>query len=201
MDRVALYKSVLHFANKISLKNNSKPEFKFLCECLFGLLVCCTLVITKIARVISSDKKAFKAAYKRLERNLNQYSLLEIQKKASWKNLKTVSKEDIIAIDLGDITKPYSEKMENISKVVDGSDGHKIKNGYWLLGGVAINITSQKKTPLPIELEIFSSSEINFSSENGKIKCLLEKIFILWNKKHLRTGQLSLWIEGQIVKY
>ena len=182
MDELALYNSILNFVNQIIPKNTSLPKYKFIYEGFLGVFISTTLIITEIVRAIS-DVEDFKATYKRIDRNLNQYSIIELQNKASLNNFKELTKDDIIAIDLGDITKPHAEKMENIGKVADGSDGHKIKNGYWLLGSAAININSQEKTPLPLWLEIFSTHEISHKSENSKIISLLDKIsFVHGNK-------------------
>ena len=54
-----------------------------------------------------------------------------------------------MALDLGDINKPYAEKMENLATVRDGSEG-KIDNGYWLINVVGADVEGEDLVPLCI---------------------------------------------------
>src|SRR5205085_1506326 len=153
MDKKRLYSSLLKFANNFTSKNIKKPEFKFICEMLIVMLTSNTLVVTNIARAIS-DVSDFNSTYRRLDRNLNYYSVADMQNNCAIKNISKLDKNDIIAIDMGDIIKQHAKKMEHIDWVADGSDDHKIKQGYWLLSAVSVNPMSQDKVPLPLYLEL-----------------------------------------------
>ncbi|MCX6127178.1 MAG: hypothetical protein NTV34_20845 [Proteobacteria bacterium] len=77
-----------------------------------------------------------------------------------------IQHDTVITVDLGDITKPHAKTLECLGRVADGSDGHKIKPGYWTLGAVAVNPKFEEKTPQPLELKVYSASSEGFYSEN-----------------------------------
>ena len=82
----------------------------------------------------------------------------------------------MIAIDPGEITKPHSKTLECLAKVADGSDDHRIKPGYSLLGAVAVNPKRLDKTPQLLALELYSSESGDFVSENTVIKDFISEI-------------------------
>jgi len=70
-------------------------------------------------------------------------------------------------LDLGDINKPYAEKMENLATVRDGNEG-KIDNGYWLINVVGADVEGEDLVPL-LYSELYSQEARGFKSEDTQI--------------------------------
>lgn len=153
-----------------------RPAEKFVRDFLSGMIASQSTVLTNIARSLSKGAGDFKAVYKRINRRLGEVDFSPAYEQQRIRAFKEITDDTVIAIDLGDITKPYSTVLECLGQVADGSDGHRIKPGYWLLGAVAVNPYMQEKTPDPLELKIFSSSSETFSSENTVLKELISDI-------------------------
>ena len=72
----------------------------------------------------------------------------------------------VIPIDLSDICKPYAKKMEALCPIHDASTGKKGAKGYKLVTACAVNLgASQKRTPLPLKFEAFSSKDEGFENQ------------------------------------
>ncbi|NJM55656.1 MAG: hypothetical protein HC841_06885 [Verrucomicrobiae bacterium] len=140
-----------------------------------------SLVVTDIARALSSGNQDFKANYKRLGRRLGEVDLGPAMAQQQARALDEVSDDTIVAIDIGDVAKPYANEFECLDRVADGSDGHVVKNGYWLIGAVAVNPWTEDKTPAPLELRLYSTKSEGWVSENALIKEVISDI-------HGRTG-------------
>src|SRR5690625_5106378 len=72
-------------------------------------------------------------------------------------------KDNLIIVDNSEIVKPYSNKLEALGKVRDGSTG-RIEKGYWTTN--MIGITSTTKHPISLYSHLFSSTEKGFVSQN-----------------------------------
>jgi hypothetical protein len=72
----------------------------------------------------------------------------------------------VIAIDPGDIMKPYAKAMENLCGIWDGSEGDKAR-GYHLCQVTAANLEHNKIVPL--YCEAYSSEEQGYISSTDKI--------------------------------
>lgn len=142
-----------------------RPSRKFLTNLLCGMIGSKSTVMTDIARAISTPED-FKATYKRLTRNMSNYDLTSAYETLQKENFQKITDNHIVALDMGDLTKPNSKTLEGLARVADGSDGHKIKNGYWLVGAVGIDIDSEDKTPIPLELKLHTSASEACYSEN-----------------------------------
>jgi hypothetical protein len=132
--------------------------------------------MTKIAGGISSNRLEFKAAYKRIQRNIQNYPLDLMYTRAQRNSIAMVTADHIIAVDIGDVSKPHAKTMEGLATVADGSEGHALTSGFWLIGAIAVNPSSTEKTPLPIHLELYSASEPSFVSENHVVNRLCTKV-------------------------
>lgn len=153
-----------------------RPEKKFVFDLVSGIVSSSKILITDIVRGISDSPESFKAAHKRLDRNLGNYSLEPLKERFSNDNIASLTNEHIVAIDMGDICKKYAKTMEGLANVCDGSEGHKVSKGYWLIGAVAVNPLSRDKIPKPIELKLYSTLEGSFKSENTITLELLRKL-------------------------
>ncbi len=118
----------------------TKPQTQCIHELVRGLFVSGNPILRKLAQDqnISIKKQAEKYSHHlgniRLNENIDKFSLKRIKKQ--------IRKNTIIAYDLTDANKEYAKKIENISKVFDGSR-RKSANGF-LIHGVGINNTLLK---------------------------------------------------------
>lgn len=173
--QLSIVDSVAEFVKSLSSLYDL-PARKFIQTFLCGMIGSKSTLVTKIAAAISSPK-VFKATYKRLDRRLGEVDLLLAYDRLQQQNFAQITDEHIIAIDMGDITKPHAKCLEGLAQVADGSEDHKIKPGYWLLGAVAVNAKSEDKTPIPLELKLHSSASEQCYSENSLILDFIESVY------------------------
>ena len=174
----AIVKRTNDFVNQLSTEIYDRPAVKFVREFLTGMFAAQSTVVTDIVRSLSSNNADFKKNYKRINRRLGEVDFLPAKMQQQERAFREITDETVIAIDIGDITKPYSTSLECLGKVADGSDDHKIKPGYWLLGAVAVNPSSEDKTPQPLELKMYSSEAESFYSENTVVKNLISELSV-----------------------
>lgn len=154
------------------------PARKFVREFLAGILVARSTLISEICRSVTSNKRAFAALYQKFWRRLSEVDLTPAKLQQQNRAIREISEDTVIAIDVGDITKPHAKTLEALALVADGSDQHKVKPGYWLLGAVAVNPKFEDKTPQPLELKIYSSASETFESENAVINEFIADIYL-----------------------
>lgn len=173
----AIVERVNDFVTCLDKKFYDLPAQKFAREFLTGMLISRSTLISEICRSMTTSQKAFAAMYQKFWRRLSEIDFSMAKQQQQNRALREIQDETIIAIDLGDITKPHSKTLEGLAKVADGSDDHKIKSGYWLLGAVAVNPKFEEKTPQPLELMIYSSNSESFISENAVINEFIADVF------------------------
>jgi hypothetical protein len=78
-----------------------------------------------------------------------------------------IKDDTVLAIDLGDIDKPYAKKMEYLALVHDGSTGETRSPGYWTMEVVGADVEGEELVPLYGEL--YSPLADGFESENRQI--------------------------------
>ena len=126
-----------------SIRNNSrfiiseltKPQSKAVSEIIRGLFVKNTPILRHLAQ---DDSILTKKQAEKYSHHLGNINIKDRVDDFAFKQArKTVKNKTIIAYDLTDISKESSKKMENISRVFDGSK-RKTTNGF-LLHGVGIN--------------------------------------------------------------
>jgi len=164
------------FVNSLPTKSYDRPAKKFVREILAGMMISKSTILTNIVRSLSADNEDFKANYKRINRRLGEVDLTVGYEEQQRRAFEEISDDTVIAIDPGEITKPHSKTLECLAKVADGSDDHRIKPGYSLLGAVAVNPKRLDKTPQPLVLELYSSESGDFVSENSVIKDFISEI-------------------------
>ena len=176
MKSEAIVGRINDFVNCLPENSYDRPAQKFIREFIAGMMIAQSTVLTNIARALSSTNSEFKPNYKRLNRRLDEVDLSAAYEQQKGRAFAEISNDTVIAIDLGEITKPYSKTLECLGKVADGSDDHRIKPGYGLLGAVAVNPKRLDKTPEPLELQIYSSESGDFVSENTLLKDFISDI-------------------------
>lgn len=97
----------------------------------------------------------------RLEEFHEENQLLENYGKVISPHFK--EKDNMIIVDNSEVIKPFSNKLEALGHVRDGSTG-KIEKGYWTTN--MIGITPTTKHPISLYSHLYSSTEEGFISQN-----------------------------------
>lgn len=156
---------ITKFASKIT-EGMDKVQCRFVSEMIYGIQGAKDVKISNIARVLNEPIKLIKTE-NRLCRNLEEEDLTErINKYLCWEGAGAVNDETVLAVDLGDIRKNYAKKMDNLSRVRDGSTG-EIVDGYNLCSIIGAHPYGDKIVPLYGEL--YSTVAEDFISENAQI--------------------------------
>lgn len=154
----------------------SKPECRFIQEVILGILKSQSVILNQIAIHIN-DKISIKKTVERFSRHLSK---LDFWKKLLSNHIKYVSNQvndnGFALLDLSDIQKKYSTKMEGLEKVKDGNHKDKIGLGYWLMNILYIDSNGDKIIPLYNKLYSFAKDTL---SENKEI---LSGIFTVEDK-------------------
>ena len=147
-------------------KGLSKPKRRLIKELIFGIQASKDVKLSNIARSLKEKIPLIKTE-DRLSRNLDDIDFTEsvnntISRLASNKILK----DTVLALDPGEIVKPYAKKMENLCDVRDGSKNEKAR-GYWLCQVVGSNIIDNDAVPL--YNTAYSQEADDFKSANAEI--------------------------------
>jgi len=146
---------MLKFSEKIS-KGVRTPQKKFIADMIFGISMSKSCVLTEISRALKEDI-ALKKTEERLARNLKEFSNTETLKQNHINFVKSiVTKDTMVILDPGDVTKPCSPKLEAIGSVRDGSTG-EFADGYWTMG--AVLLTPEKAQPIPVYEKLYPCKE------------------------------------------
>ncbi len=90
-------------------------------------------------------------------------------------------KEDaVLALDLSDISKEYSEKQEGLAPLRDGSTG-KIKSGWPIIAVAGAGVRGDKVIPLYGKL--YTKRGFGFKSENLEIIHTMDEIIKIIGRK------------------
>jgi len=157
-----LKREIFKFTKKVC-KGIGRPEEKLINNLLYGIAESGSCHLSKISRTLK-ERISLKKTIERLSRGLQGFSEQEQQKLLDnyTQMVKPyVDKRTVFVIDNSDVTKQYSEKMECLEIVRDGSTG-KLEKGYWTTEIAAL--TAESKSPLPVYDRVFSASEKGFIS-------------------------------------
>jgi len=176
-------REILSFSKKIC-KGLKKPEFKLICNMLYGICESGSCHLSKISRSLKEDI-TLKKTIERLSRGLNSFS----DNQALFDNyVKTVKPfiddNTIFVVDGSDVTKPCSTVLEGLALVRDGSTG-ELKKGYWTLEIAAL--TSNHKAPISVYDKVYSSIEEGFVSEDDEVLKGLGYLTKQFGGKGIRT--------------
>jgi len=182
-----LKRGLLRFSEKIS-KGLSRPEFKFVCQMIYGILCSQSCHLSKIARSLDESIK-LKKTIERLSRNLSEFTDDEKLFDNYIKKVKgCITDRSILVVDDGDIIKPCSTKMEGLCEVRDGSTGkHGI--GYHMLDVTAL--TPEQKAPIGVYSRVYSAREKEFiSADDETLKALR------FLRKHFKKSNIRAFDRG-----
>lgn len=147
-------------------KGFKKPKQRLIKEIIYGIQASKDVKLSNIARSLKEDLSLIKTE-DRLSRNLDDIDFTEsINNTISRLGSNKILKDTVLALDPGEIVKPYAKKMENICDVRDGSKGEKAK-GYWLCQVVGSNITDNDA--IPLYNAAYSQEASDFKSANIEI--------------------------------
>lgn len=156
-------RSIINFSTLLG-DGMQKPNQKFLMDIFFGLAKGKSVLLSDIAHTLEESIdpiQTIKRLSLRLEMFHEEDKLLENYGKLIQPHLK--EKDTLVIVDNSDIIKPFSNKMEALGRVKDGSTG-RIENGYWTTNMIAV--TQKTKHPISLYSHLYSSKEKGFMSEN-----------------------------------
>lgn len=147
-------------------KGLSKPCKNFLHEMLFGIQKAKDIKLSEISRALNESIPLIKTE-NRLSRNLMTFDLSEhINEELCRLAAGKINNDDVIAIDPGDINKPYAKDMEHLCGIWDGSKQSKAK-GYHLCQIVVANTEHTKV--IPTYSHLWSSEEPGYEGKQAEI--------------------------------
>ena len=180
-----LKRKILSFSKNIC-KGLKRPEEKLVSNLLYGIAESGSCHLSKIARALK-ESITLKKTIERLSVGLRDFSEEDRQKLQDNYNdtiRKDMDNRTIYVIDLSDMTKPYSEKLEGLALVRDGSTG-ALEKGYWTMEIAAL--TASTKTPLPVYDRVYSAKETGFISEDDEVLKGLRYVSKTFGKQGIRT--------------
>src|SRR5699024_7243129 len=180
-DIYTVKRSIFNFSSKLSV-GMQKPNKNFMMDMFFGLAKGKSVLLSDIARTLEEPIDTIQTV-KRLSSRLEEFheeaQLVENYGKVVSPHFK--DKDNLIIVDNSEVVKPFSNKLEALCKVRDGSTG-RIEKGYWTTN--MIGITPTAKHPIPLYSHLFSSAEKEFISQNEETyKGLRHVRNILGNRK------------------
>lgn len=135
----------------------SLPEYKFICDCVLGILKSRSVIINRIGMKLG-EKISLKKSCERLYRNVRNQHLgeklrLNIQKRQS----RQIDQETLIIIDESDIVKSRANRMEGLKRVRDGSE-QCFRLGYDLLNIIAVKPEEEGYRILPLSSDLIAQN-------------------------------------------
>ena len=156
-------------ANKFSgiiSKGVSAAKRKLVKQLVYGIQASKDVKLSNISRALKEDIPLIKTE-DRLSRNLDDEDFTEhINEQTLRLGDDKINDSMVIAIDPGDILKPYAKAMENLCGIWDGSEGEKAR-GYHLCQVTAANLEHNKIVPL--YCEAYSSKEEGYTDSTDKV--------------------------------
>ena len=163
-------------ANKFSGilgKGLDKPTQRVIKEMIYGVQAAKDVKISNVARSLQENIALIKTE-ERICRNLADEDFSDhINTQIIRLGDDKITNEMVIAIDPGDIMKPYAKAMENLCGIYDGSEG-KGATGYHLCQVTAANLEHNKVVPL--YCEAFSDKEKDYVTTTKKITDAIDKV-------------------------
>ena len=162
-----LKREICTFSKKIC-KRIGRPEEKLVSSLLYGIAESGSCHLSKISRALK-ERITLKKTIERLSRGLRGFSAEDQQLLLDdyAQTVKSqVNERTVYVLDGSDVTKPYSEKLEGLALVRDGSTG-ALEKGYWTIEIAAL--TSVTKSPIPVYDRVYSAAESGFVSEDDEV--------------------------------
>ena len=171
------------------------PQQKFIWEMIYGMIASGSVLLADVARKLEADLRLIHIE-KRLSRNLQSLRLEEDELVEEYLQLiaARINRQTTLAIDIGDITKKYAAKMENLCEVWDGSEGEKA-TGYWLREIEAHHVDG---TRTGIYWDCWSQETEDFTSRNRVILEAVRRVSTIVNGAGVWVGDRGLDAEAII---
>ena len=180
---ISRFKAQLSKFSGIISKPYCKATKRFFREMLYGIQASQDIKLSNIGRSLQESIPLIKTE-DRLSRNLNSEDFSDhINKEIIRLADDKITDEMVIAIDPGDIMKPYAKAMEKMCSVWDGSEG-EVARGYHLCQVTAANLEHNKI--IPIYCEAYSSEEKGYVSSTEKVKSVISEVI-------KKTGTHGIW--------
>ena len=160
------------FSGTIS-KNFAKTRKRLVKEMIFGIQASKDVKLSNIGRALMETIPLIKTE-DRLSRNLSSEDMtLEINNQIMRLGKDKIDENMVIAIDPGDMMKPYAKSMEFLCNIYDGS-AHENAKGYHLCQVTAANLNHDKIVPL--YCEAYSSKADNYPGSTEKLMEIVQKV-------------------------
>jgi hypothetical protein len=174
---------ITRFASRIT-GGLKKPDQRFIREIIYGIQASKDVKLSNIARALCETIPLIKTEG-RLSRNAGKVDFTDLLNvRLASLGQSRVKDDTVLAIDLGDIDKPYAKKMEYLALVHDGSTGETRSPGYWTMEVVGADVEGEELVPLYGEL--YSHLADGFESENRQIWKAVDAV-------SARTGRRGIW--------
>ena len=154
-------------------KSLSVPKQKLVKQLIYGIQASKDVKLSNIGRALQEDIPLIKTE-DRLSRNLNDEDLTKcINEEILRLGDDKITDAMVIAIDPGDIMKPYAKAMEKLCGIWDGSQGEAAK-GYHLCQVTAANLEHNKVVPL--YCEAYSTKEEGYTNSTDKVIKIIDTV-------------------------
>lgn len=161
-------------------KGLSIPKQKLVRQLIYGIQASKDVKLSNISRALQEDIPLIKTE-DRLSRNLDDIDLTDhINNTVMRLGDDKITDDMVIAIDPGDIMKPYAKAMEHLCNIYDGSAGNTAK-GYHLCQVTAANLEHNKLVPL--YCQAYSSAELGYETSTEKITSIISTVVQKVGKK------------------
>jgi len=154
-------------------KRFSKTKKRLIKEMIYGIQASKDVKLSNISRSLMEDIPLLKTE-DRLSRNLGCEDMTtEINNQLMRLANDKIDDNMVIAIDPGDLMKPYAKAMEYLCNVYDGSE-HEQARGYHLCQVTAANLAHNKIVPL--YCEAYSSEADDYPGSTEKLTEIISKV-------------------------
>ena len=154
-------------------KNLSKTKKRLVKEMIYGIQASKDVKLSNISRTLQEEIPLIKTE-DRLSRGLASEDLTkEINDQLLRLGHAKIDDSMVIAIDPGDLMKPYAKAMEYLCNIYDGSE-HQNARGYHLCQVTAANLDHNKIVPL--YCEAYSSMAEDYQGSSEKLMEIIGKV-------------------------
>jgi len=140
---------------------------------VYGIQASKDVKLSNIARSLDEDVALVKTVG-RLSRQITSKDLTStIGRRLIEEGKPFIGEDTVLALDLSDISKEYSEKQEGLARVRDGSTG-RIRDGWPILAVVGADVRGERVIPLYGKL--YTKRAREFKSENLEILGAIDEV-------------------------
>lgn len=154
-------------------KGLSLPKQKLVKQMIYGIQASKDVKLSNISRALQENIPLIKTE-DRLSRNLSDVDFTDhINNTIMRLGDDKITDDMVIAIDPGDIMKPYAKAMEHLCNIYDGSK-HNNAKGYHMCQVTGANLEHNKLVPL--YCQAFSSFEEGYETSTEKITSIISTV-------------------------